>query len=123
MQTHPIDAHVGQQVRTARHIAGLTQADLGKLLNVKFQQVQKYETGANRISASKLALTAQATKQTIGWFFDSCDACGPTRANCPSSAQSTAEAKALDMFRALSDAQQAAALNVLKAMNTAQVAA
>ena len=49
-----IDKHVGKRVRLRRTLLGLSQEQLGAELNVTFQQVQKYERGANRISASRL---------------------------------------------------------------------
>ena len=51
---HPIDVHVGEQVKLARELRGCSQGAVGNMLNVSFQQVQKYEKGANRISASSL---------------------------------------------------------------------
>lgn len=54
-----IDAHVGARIRERRKSMGMTQTDLGNAIGVKFQQIQKYETGANRVSASKLFLMAE----------------------------------------------------------------
>jgi len=58
-QVHPIDIQVGARIRTFREAAGISQHHLGKDIGITFQQVQKYETGANRVSASKLYLIAQ----------------------------------------------------------------
>jgi transcriptional regulator with XRE-family HTH domain len=57
---HEIDIEVGRRVRAARHLRGFTQLELGKKVGVKFQQIQKYETGANRISCSRIVLIAEA---------------------------------------------------------------
>lgn len=66
---HPIDLHAGARVRKIRQIRRMTQTDLANVIGVKFQQVQKYETGANRISASKLADIARALDVDITVFF------------------------------------------------------
>lgn len=60
----PIDVAVGRRVQRNRMAAGMTQSDLGRAIGVSFQQVQKYETGANRFSASRLVKTAQALGTT-----------------------------------------------------------
>ncbi len=58
-QIHPIDIQVGARIRAFREAAGISQHHLGKDIGITFQQVQKYETGANRVSASKLYLIAR----------------------------------------------------------------
>ena len=52
--THPVDIHVGQRVRQRRWLLGMTQQQLVEQVGIKFQQIQKYETGANRVSSSRL---------------------------------------------------------------------
>ena len=52
--TNPIDQHVGARIRMQRMVRGFSQTELGKAVGVTFQQVQKYENGANRVSASPL---------------------------------------------------------------------
>lgn len=69
-QPNMVDRHVGERVRTRRKQLGLSQDKLGDALGLTFQQVQKYERGANRISASKLFDAASALKVEIGYFFD-----------------------------------------------------
>ncbi len=56
---NPVDVHVGARLRQHRTLLGMTQTDLGDALGLTFQQVQKYERGANRISASRLADVAR----------------------------------------------------------------
>lgn len=51
---HPVDLHVGQRVRQRRWLFGMTQQQLAEKVGIKFQQIQKYETGTNRISSSRL---------------------------------------------------------------------
>ncbi len=67
---NPIDLHVGARVRTRRKVAGVSQEQLAAGLKLTFQQVQKYERGANRISASKLYETAGVLKVPIAYFFE-----------------------------------------------------
>jgi transcriptional regulator with XRE-family HTH domain len=69
MSTHIIDQHVGQKIREHRNLAGVSQTKLAKKLRVSFQQVQKYEMGANRVSASKLFEIAQFFNTPVGAFF------------------------------------------------------
>ena len=67
---HPVDAHVGRRIRTARVSAGITQIAAGEALGLSFQQIQKYESGYNRISASRLYELARLTAKPIQWFFE-----------------------------------------------------
>jgi transcriptional regulator with XRE-family HTH domain len=67
---NPIDVHVGLQVRLRRKDLKISQEKLAEALGLTFQQVQKYERGANRISASKLYEIARALQVPIGWFFE-----------------------------------------------------
>jgi len=64
------DAHVGQRVRLRRTLLGMSQERLGDALELTFQQVQKYERGANRISAGTLYRLAQILDVPISFFFD-----------------------------------------------------
>jgi transcriptional regulator with XRE-family HTH domain len=65
-----IDQLVGDRIRQRRILMGLTQDQLGAALGISYQQVQKYETGANRVSAGRLYLIAQRLEVRPGWFFD-----------------------------------------------------
>lgn len=67
---HPVDRHVGRRVCEKRLALGYNQSDLGRALGLTFQQIQKYEKGANRISASKLWDIARFFKVDIGYFFE-----------------------------------------------------
>ena len=69
-EAHPVDRHVGRRVQEKRLDLGLTQTALAKAVGVSFQQVQKYEKGANRVSASKLFEIAQFMKVDIPFFFE-----------------------------------------------------
>ncbi len=65
-----VDVHVGGRVRVRRRLINMTQETLADLIAVTFQQVQKYERGSNRISASKLFAIAEALEVPISYFFD-----------------------------------------------------
>jgi transcriptional regulator with XRE-family HTH domain len=65
----PIDVFVGQQVRNIRKALKISQTELASAIGVTFQQVQKYERGANRISASKLYATAAFLGRPVAHFF------------------------------------------------------
>lgn len=67
---HPTDVHVGRKVREARAAKGMSQEQLGKLLGVSFQQVQKYEKGTNRIGSSRLWDISKALETPITYFFE-----------------------------------------------------
>src|SRR5271170_2236566 len=67
---NPIDVHVGLQVRLRRKELKISQEKLAESLGLTFQQVQKYERGANRISASKLYEIARALRAPVSYFFD-----------------------------------------------------
>jgi len=69
-QDRSVDRHVGERVRSRRAELGLTQHDLAEMLGISYQQVQKYETGANRVSAGRLFRMSQRLGCAIGFFFD-----------------------------------------------------
>ncbi|MGE4281644.1 MAG: helix-turn-helix domain-containing protein [Magnetospirillum sp.] len=65
-----IDVHVGARIRLRRTLLGLSQGELGKALGLTFQQVQKYERGANRVAASTLYRVANTLDVPVSFFFD-----------------------------------------------------
>ena len=67
---NPIDLHVGQRLRHRRWMLGLTQQELAQAVGIKFQQIQKYESGINRMSASRLWDVANALGVSVSYFFD-----------------------------------------------------
>lgn len=70
---NPVDVHVGMRIRLRRKVLGLTQEQLAKLLSLTFQQIQKYEKGLNRISASRLWDIAQVLQTSTDFFFQDMD--------------------------------------------------
>ena len=82
---HPTDKHVGNRVRMRRHMLGLTQTALADALGIAFQQVQKYEKGTNRISASRLHQIAKVLQMPTVYFFEaSPHQTGAPKGNCAS---------------------------------------
>src|SRR6266480_1858410 len=70
---NPIDVQVGSRVRLRRNMLGLSQEKLGESIGLTFQQVQKYERGANRIGASRLPDLSQVLDVPVSFFFDDID--------------------------------------------------
>jgi transcriptional regulator with XRE-family HTH domain len=81
---NPIDVHVGLQVRLRRKALKISQESLAEALGLTFQQVQKYERGSNRISASKLYEIARTLRVSIAWFFEGLGDPETARADDPS---------------------------------------
>ncbi len=67
---NPIDVHVGNRMRLRRTLLGLSQIEMGKQIGLTFQQVQKYERGANRIGASRLYDIARVLDVPVSFFYD-----------------------------------------------------
>ena len=82
---HPIDVHVGRRVAERRLALRYNQSDLGRALNLTFQQVQKYEKGTNRISASKLWMIAKFLQVDLAYFFEGL----PSDGSAPGAAKDT----------------------------------
>jgi transcriptional regulator with XRE-family HTH domain len=100
---HPVDVHVGKRVRHRRWMVGMTQQQLGDIVGIKFQQIQKYETGMNRISASRLWDIAQALGVSISFFFegfeDEAAAAGPQHSEAEQRGDLLADKEALELVR------------------------
>ncbi|WP_172292613.1 helix-turn-helix domain-containing protein [Pseudoruegeria sp. HB172150] len=98
---HPVDVHVGKRVRHRRWMVGMTQQQLASKVGIKFQQIQKYETGMNRISASRLWDIAEALNVDVRFFFEgideSVDAGATEKANVPGDI--LADKEALELVR------------------------
>ncbi len=72
---HPVDIHVGQRVRQRRWEVGMTTQQLGDSVGITFQQIQKYETGANRIGASRMWDIAEVLEVPVSFFFEGIGGC------------------------------------------------
>src|SRR6202051_1621709 len=69
-KNHPINSQIGQRLRQRRLLLGLSQTDLGKRMQLSFQQVQKYEKGTNALTAVRLVQAAEALGVPITYFFE-----------------------------------------------------
>ncbi len=67
---HPVDVHVGKRIRHRRWLVGMTQQQLAEQVGIKFQQIQKYETGMNRVSASRLWDISRVLSVPVSFFFE-----------------------------------------------------
>ena len=76
---NPIDKHVGSRVRMLRRMLDMSQTDLANALGLTFQQVQKYEKGSNRISASRLQHISQILQVPVPFFFEGAPAASGVR--------------------------------------------
>ncbi len=98
---HPVDVHVGKRIRHRRWLVGMTQQQLAEKVGIKFQQIQKYETGANRVSASRLWDIADALEVKVSFFFEGIETEGSEQAqssdNVP--ADILGDKEALDLVR------------------------
>lgn len=65
----PVDVHIGRRIRLRRTVLGMRQDELARSVGITFQQLQKYETGENRVSASRLFQLAESLDTTVGWFY------------------------------------------------------
>ncbi len=94
---HPIDAHVGKRIRHRRWMIGMTQQQLADRVGIKFQQIQKYETGMNRVSASRLWDISDVLGVPVSFFFEGIDAA--REENGPVEGDILADKEALELVR------------------------
>ena len=95
---HSIDIHVGWRVRKCRWMMGMTQKQLGDSVGVKVTQIQKYETGTNRISASRMWDIAATMEVPVSFFFEGLDGQAPDTGEARGDILTDKEA--LDLVRA-----------------------
>jgi transcriptional regulator with XRE-family HTH domain len=86
---NPTDKYVGSRVRMRRMMLGLSQEKLADALDLTFQQIQKYEKGTNRISASRLQAISQILDAPVHFFFDGAPQSGKSAASVPGFSEST----------------------------------
>lgn len=98
---HIVDTHVGKRIRQRRWLIGMTQQKLAELVGIKFQQIQKYETGANRVSASRLWDIAESLGVPVGFFFEGLEPVGSEAAEAGNMVPSDlfADKEAMDLVR------------------------
>ncbi|UTC29699.1 HTH-type transcriptional regulator cell division transcriptional repressor [Bajunvirus bajun] len=114
---HPVDIHVGKRLAARRIGLGFNQSDLGRALGLTFQQVQKYEKGANRMSASKMHDAANFLGVTEGYFFEGLRAPADPNVESPVDLMILPHGAALTKaYRSLSDVNQRAVVAVARTL-------
>jgi transcriptional regulator with XRE-family HTH domain len=116
---HPVDAHVGKRIRHRRWMVGMTQQQLADRVGIKFQQIQKYETGMNRVSASRLWDIAEALGVTIAFFFEGL---GQDRESARIDGDMLADKEALELVRsyyAIPEAQRRRLFDLARVLSDA----
>lgn len=111
-----VDNFVGRKIRMRRVELGISQTELAEAIGVKFQQVQKYETGVNRVSASRLWLIAETLRSPIEYFFTGID---PDGATAQSDGQESYDSRSLHLvrqFQKLPPQQQRAVLAMVTSL-------
>lgn len=96
---HPVDVYVGKRIRHRRWLVGMTQQQLAEQVGIKFQQIQKYETGANRVSASRLWDISEALEVPVSFFFEGLDVEAENRPGEAVPADLMGDKEALDLVR------------------------
>ncbi|MEM9754707.1 MAG: helix-turn-helix transcriptional regulator [Pseudomonadota bacterium] len=120
--THPVDVHVGQRVRHRRWMLGMTQQQLAEHVGIKFQQIQKYETGTNRISASRLWDIAAALKVDVAYFFSGLDGVDEASDMAAAPSDPFADKEAVDLIRcyyAIPEAQRRRLFDLARVLSAA----
>jgi transcriptional regulator with XRE-family HTH domain len=100
---NPIDVHVGSRLRMRRMLVGMSQDKLGESLDLTFQQVQKYEKGSNRISASRLYDLSRILEVPVQFFFD--DLPGSATANMVGTVKPAGSVEMIDFLSSSEGAQ------------------
>lgn len=118
---HPVDIHVGKRIRHRRWMVGMTQQQLADKVGIKFQQIQKYETGMNRVSASRLWDVAETLGVQISFFFEGLSAESEAAAS-PAAGDFFADKEALELVRsyyAIPEAQRRRLFDLARVLSQA----
>ena len=113
--TNAVDKMVGARIRQRRIELGMTQTELAEQISVRFQQVQKYENGLNRVAASRLWNIAEALRTPVSYFFDVTESKGEDQSGHALDMRRRREL--VELFCGLSDAQQSAVMSFLRSMH------
>ena len=121
-----IDLHLGKRLRRRRRLLGLTQQQLATAIGIRFQQIQKYECGANRISASRIFELGAALEVPVGYFYEGLEAGEPASDlvqvnDEPKTGEVLARKETLDLIRAyyqLGERPRRRLLDLAKSLNT-----
>ena len=106
-----VDKQVGKRIRARRRLMDLTQAEVAKALGISFQQLQKYETGHNRISAGRLSQLAELFSAPVGYFFGE-----ETEGSSPLRAANRTEGRVLRSMRKMTQDEVQIVVNLAKTM-------
>lgn len=107
----PIDTRIGQLIRERRTALGLRLEDLATSLGIAPHQLQKYETGGNRVPASRLVECARFLQVSVSWFYNEADASSADMAEVPD------EAAMVQLFRRLDDKSRAQLLRIARVLD------
>lgn len=118
-----VDIFVGQRIRARRLELGKSQGDLAKGVGVNFQQIQKYESGANRVSASRLWAIAGALQTDVQYFFLGAEKAAASAANGASAPHDPRSVHLMRDFRKLPEAQKSAIIAIVNSMAASQPSA
>lgn len=115
-----IDLHLGKRLRRRRRLLGLTQQQLALVVGVRFQQIQKYECGANRISAARLWSLAEALEVPVAYFYDGLSSSAARNGSAPENGEVLAQKETLDLVQAyyrLGERPRRRLLDLAKSLN------
>ncbi|WP_136682366.1 helix-turn-helix domain-containing protein [Falsirhodobacter xinxiangensis] len=119
---HPVDAHVGKRIRHRRWMVGMTQQQLADKVGIKFQQIQKYETGMNRVSASRLWDISEVLGVSIAFFFEGLEGAEANRSTSVVEGDMMADKEALELVRsyyAIPEAQRRRLFDLARVLSDA----
>ncbi len=116
----PVDSLVGDRIKTRRLELGMTQTELANHVSVRFQQVQKYENGQNRVAASRLWQIAEALNVPVSYFFT--DLTPEQIPNEETAREQRRRRELVDLFAGLSKQQQSAVMSFLRSVAQEQPA-
>lgn len=116
-----VDLHLGKRLRRRRRLLGLTQQQLAEAVGIRFQQIQKYECGANRISASRLFELSEALHVPVQYFYDGLGSdADEMRGDSELSPDVLSQKETMDLIRAyyrLSEGPRRRLLDLAKSLN------
>jgi transcriptional regulator with XRE-family HTH domain len=117
---NPVDQHIGRRIAFRREELKMSQSDLGREIGpVSFQQVQKYESGANRISGSRMFEAAKAMGVEVGYFYEGLTTEDVRAAQAPSTLHTAAGRRALRALEGLKPNQLAAVADLVESLREA----
>ncbi len=120
--SHPVDVHVGKRIRHRRWMNGTTQQQLAEKVGIKFQQIQKYETGMNRVSASRLWDIAHALGVDVSFFFEGLEGSAEAQSQTDMPGDILSDKEALELLRsyyAIPEAQRRRLFDLARALSDA----